>query len=746
MFFMQPAMLKRGIYALLLVLVVTVPLIFWQASLFPFQIPKLLVFEGAVELMAGLWVALLFLGGARLPRARLLLIALGAFFISLFISAFAGVDFLRSMWSSADRMLGLVALFHFGTLFLIAASVLDAGQWKRVWQASYATAAAAAVLALLERGPLMDFLLRQNPGRPGGTFGNPAFLGIYLLFHLFIGGWLWREYGKRGARAWTGLGLLLILSGIMFSQTIAIMLGLAIGVLFLVLWYAFTGSTRVRRTSVAVLACLVVLGGTLFLTRHAPLWDKVPGVSRITDLSLAQVGVGDRLIAWKIAVEGWRERPLLGYGPENFYVPFEKHYDPHLLRTGNSTVFDKPHNLYLEYLATGGVVGLVAYLALLAAAGVTLVRARWQGDFRGDWRPFFGAALIAYAVQNAFLFDVLASYLFFFLILAFAAARNGNEGESRSRRSAAWRTWAGVGSILTGVVIVFLLPAPIAVQGHSYYIALDSFLHNDPNTSQVHWQKALTSRSPYRDHIAKDYAATLTQGIAQGVLFPDLPARKAEAFAALQEGERRHPMDHTFLLALADFHNGIYLWQSDPAELEAARNEEMKALALSPNRQEVYFMLARTQLLQQDMPGALATLKRAVELNPEAGESHFFYGLMAYEIGDASLGEREIARALALGREPRTSDEAVRLGEAVGDKQGNYAAAAGYFLKARELAANPELFPNITLKLAIAHYQAGNLEGARAEFGNLKAQGVDVTRLVIWPALRPILDRLGISY
>ena len=50
---------------------------------------------------------------------------------------------------------------------------------------------------------------------------------------------------------------------------------------------------------------------------------------RFVDTSSA---VETRLTAWKAAWSGYQERPLFGWGLDNYHILFNLHYDPTLLR------------------------------------------------------------------------------------------------------------------------------------------------------------------------------------------------------------------------------------------------------------------------------------------------------------------------------------------------------------------------------------------------------------------------------
>jgi len=119
-----------------------------------------------------------------------------------------------------------------------------------------------------------------------------------------------------------------------------------------------------------------------------------------------------RFVVWERAVTGWLERPLLGWGPENFNVMFQRHFNPVLFlpEYGQEIWFDRAHNIIVDTLVTVGIVGLLAYFGIFLATLLIL----WQ-NYQKKRTCFWTAAafsslLAAYFVQNLTVFDKISSY------------------------------------------------------------------------------------------------------------------------------------------------------------------------------------------------------------------------------------------------------------------------------------------------------------------------------------------------
>jgi hypothetical protein len=128
---------------------------------------------------------------------------------------------------------------------------------------------------------------------------------------------------------------------------------------------------------------------------------------------------GPRPAIWRDSLQLIASRPLFGYGPDNFGLVFPRFQSIPL----GSVQVDKAHSEVLQVAATQGLVGLVAYVWLLAAFVRTFVRGRGaDGAY-----PIF-AGWVGYQVTLLLNFSALAAAFPFWV---FAAAAMTCWGASR---------------------------------------------------------------------------------------------------------------------------------------------------------------------------------------------------------------------------------------------------------------------------------------------------------------------------
>src|SRR5207247_5368353 len=91
-----------------------------------------------------------------------------------------------------------------------------------------------------------------------------------------------------------------------------------------------------------------------------------------------------RLLTWRSAVQGFGERPLLGWGHGNVYYALNRYYDPTHVRfnlaftESRPTWYDKSHSAFIDLAVEGGIAGILlfAFVVVTMARGLQALRDR----------------------------------------------------------------------------------------------------------------------------------------------------------------------------------------------------------------------------------------------------------------------------------------------------------------------------------------------------------------------------------
>ena len=207
-----------------------------------------------------------------------------------------------------------------------------------------------------------------------------------------------------------------------------------------VLAYAFVRIKKMRLYILGLAAVGILVFGGLFMYRDTAVVKTLPG-SRLLKISLNETTAQQRIRTWKSAWKGFKERPILGWGPENFPIVFDRHFDTWHYNanpeegTGSETWFDRAHNVLFEYLSTAGLLGLISYLSIFTALGwsILLLVKRKRQTYAQEILLVGIAA--AYLGQGLLLFDVLPIFINFVAVLALVTSLLIHSHKDHERRT-----------------------------------------------------------------------------------------------------------------------------------------------------------------------------------------------------------------------------------------------------------------------------------------------------------------------
>ncbi|QSH39029.1 O-antigen ligase family protein [Candidatus Kaiserbacteria bacterium] len=405
--------LEKVLRGIVLAGVFSLPLIVFIVSgstFFPYIVGKNIAFRSIIEIMFGAWILLALLNAAYRPRWTALLLSILAFVAVVAVADLFGENPFKSIWSNFERMDGLVTLIH-ALMYVIAAGAVMNTQnlWLWLWRASLVVSTFVSMHAIGQ-------LLLTEKGRLDSTLGNPIYLAVYVLFHIFIAlVLLARRNSERTEQILTAITLPLLFTVLFFTATRGATLGVIGGLLLAVIGISLSlkGNRKVR-LGAALLTVVMVLGvGSFWIAKDTAFVQDSPVLKRFATLSLSEGTVYARTLIWGVAWEGVKERPLLGWGQENFNFVFNKYYDPRMY--GQEPWFDRTHNVVFDWLIAAGILGLLTYISIFLTTVWTLYRTE---AFTIIQKWLLLGLLAAYGIHNLTVFDNVISYLLFFTVLA----------------------------------------------------------------------------------------------------------------------------------------------------------------------------------------------------------------------------------------------------------------------------------------------------------------------------------------
>lgn len=624
-----------GLFAILFI-----PFIVAGDFFFPFITGKNFTFRIIVEIIFALWLILTLSDPSVRPKKSALLFAIGGFVAWMGLATVFAENPNKAFWSNFERMEGYITILHIGAYFLVASSMV---QTEKLWKRLFNTSIVVSVLvALYGVAQLMGWLtINQGGVRVDATFGNATYLAVYMLFHVFLTLYaLFKFSPATWLRVGYGAAILLQALMIFYAGTRGTLLGLLGGLALTGLLFAFFSkeNPRVRSVGAGLVVALLIIVGSFFLIKDANFVRENDILTRIASISLQEGQT--RFTIWNMALQGSRERPILGWGQDGFNFVFNTYYSPTLY--GQEPWFDRAHNIFLDWLIAGGLPALLLYLSLFAIALWYL----WGRGSRFDIieRSLFTGLFAGYSFHNLFVFDNLMSYVLFFLVLAFIAYRRTEGGVPLFPQKAVSGTAHSVSAAAILVVLAAVLYAaniPGMVRAAGIITAIQP--HDEGVTRNFEEFKKVIGPSGLGRQEAHEQLLSFAAQLQNPNLFSlssEELRREVALFAldAFKEEISRQPNDARLQVFYGSFLRTI----GDTAGAALALD---RAQELSPKKQQIYFERAALALNQGDAARSLSLLKEAHELEPRYDQARLLFVSVLVRAGrteeaDALLLER----------------------------------------------------------------------------------------------------------
>ena len=302
------------------------------------------------------------------------------------VSTVLSGNLVRSTLGTIYRADGLLSLACGVLLFYAAAKFLDS--WAKVRVFLIAGVTSAVIVSLYGLAQMFGYDPVLQMGVPWGYFqepvtgylsvmygyadrvfstvGYPISLAAYLT--LMMGAAL-ALYFKSDARweRWLWLSTMALMAACwLYTYTRGAMLGCAVAIPILAfLAYRRMGSLKPLLLPVAIIT-VGIISAMLLNPQSLDLFGRIAQTNVADTLEETPEGgdtsVTTRFLMWRDAIPMIADRPLFGYGLDNFAEPFS-HYESKELRAflPEQTV-DKAHNELVQVAATTGLLGLAAYL------------------------------------------------------------------------------------------------------------------------------------------------------------------------------------------------------------------------------------------------------------------------------------------------------------------------------------------------------------------------------------------------
>lgn len=351
------------------------------------------------------------------------------------LSTLFSIDFKRSLNGDIFRCEGLYTLLTYVSLvFLFINQVKTKEMARKLFIGLIICSALVAFYGLFQYfcyNPTAHFILKYRPARIGieSTIGNSNFLGKYLVLVIPIVFSFYLNGDSFVMKFLLLTALLLCLSALVLTFTRASWLSMILGFslfLFLTFKNHLLKVERRRFIILGVILLLIIFFLNIYRSDHyflsgGRVYERVISVFK----DKRSQGVATRLFVWKRALRLIKERPWLGHGHETFEVAFKKDNIDYIKTFHDFVSIDRAHNNYIDTTFSHGLIGLVAYLAVIGTFLIHLLNLLKNAGDKYHKLLYVGiiSGYCGYLFNDIFIFSVVSVSPTFWSLMGLTIAK-----------------------------------------------------------------------------------------------------------------------------------------------------------------------------------------------------------------------------------------------------------------------------------------------------------------------------------
>lgn len=650
-------------------LVFLAPIVFLSYRLYPHISTKTFFIYGATELLFFVWVYLLITDRHYRLRKKTLIYFLppAVFVLWMSIAGVSGVNPELSFWSSFGRGTGLLTLYHSLVLSFIVASLVKKHGSSYVvsllqWFFAGAFFLAVSIWLGTEGFKFATRALEKDAG--GGFAGNSTLAAGYLLFSLAVAGFLLsvKNISATQKRMIGVATLVIVFSPVLFSlyrlfsgagiigTARGTILALASGLCASGIAYLFLSHKKSFKLSGIALAILSLITFGL-------LWVNLMNPSSILHQKFIEQARESRFIFWDIAEKAMNERPIFGYGPENYASAYQRYFNPNILVEANSFEGwnDRAHNIFYELGSTAGYPAILLYFIFLVSLFCAVYRIYHQGQINRIQASLFGGLLVAYMVNNLFTFDSILSLLSLFVLVGILYAPKQDESEKKLPPVMMSESNKNIIAFVLALFCVFswifFVHMP-SVKSRAYMEAFSSPVNKrgelypkllKGSSIGSHWDISQLAFDTYRL-----YALNVVALKKDKEKLPHLIKNLEALIAHLYKVSENNHTDYRLYITIS-FLESTLTYLSDRPNTNETKERILAVLektrSLSPTNPNVYWSIAQVKVWAGDFDGAEEAYREAIRVAPSLRASYNLALNYADIVGNKKLFNEFMAQA-----------------------------------------------------------------------------------------------------
>lgn len=569
-------------------------------------------------------------------------VSLFVLFLTLLASSILGVDFGSSFWSKATRTTGIFYFFHIGLFYLFFGSFFaDIKEVRKAIKVFVFSAGFLSFISILGQDGLGWIF--KNKNWQGVTIGNSTFAGMYIYAGFMLAVYLLATQ-KTNKGIWKNfLPIIFVLSPYILSFDIwrgdvsslygiigsaqASSITLFISIVALIIFY-FVSKLKNYRIRKTILVSAVVLCLVSFLIFVNSLLKEG---GRVQEVYLNQ-STATRPIVWKFSSSAVSERPVLGWGVDNFSDVYQKYYDNRVLelKNGGEGWLDRAHNVFVDQTVETGYLGItiyiLVYISIFGSLLFVLIKSKEKENL------ILVTVLLVYFVGHLLelqtAFDTTITYMFLAILASITATLFIKTKEEVSEvnkniKIPEWLKYSGVVVLMSTSLVFFVIGTLPIMKAEGANGAVRRVGSSEKRI--LLYENLFSSPLDQGFFIWRTYN-DLQRGVS---LNPKIIEDKDQRDGLIKEIESlvsyyekyidKKPSDFRAKLGIADLY--IYQRLLDIDNLDKAHEVLNDAIKLVPQAPQSYWMQSVAYLYQGKFKLAREFANKAYDLGPDIEES-----------------------------------------------------------------------------------------------------------------------------
>ena len=390
----------------------------------PFNLPKFYVLLFGATILSVLMV--FYFNTFNLKKYRSLIFILIGFVTAQFLTMFINdQNFYRALAGTWGRNNGIISYLSLSIILFSGALLLDSNDEIRVSKVLSILGFVEAVYGLMQWQDADFFKWNYNGNKVFLSLGNEDFASVFLVISILATIFYASKVNSDLIKIASVGNALLQLIVLLKINTAQSKLALLASVMIYVLFHLqrFLRKSQFVRYSIVGSTIAFVFLSVIGFFGHGP----------FAFINHNLGSLQSRYMHW---VAGWRmfyAHPIYGVGIDSYgdYQPQYRILDSNGVP---DTYSDNAHNLFVQFLSTGGLLLIISFILLVSYIGYSLLKIIRNAHLEESAKIFYSSIFVAFLINCLVGIDNLGVMQWFWLLLGLIIAQSRLEFDSNDRK------------------------------------------------------------------------------------------------------------------------------------------------------------------------------------------------------------------------------------------------------------------------------------------------------------------------